>query len=135
MTKIYVDYDKEACVPRPPDGEFEDTIWTFNDATLSTEMDPWWQRSYEFDYDVGVGDTIWLTIAVWLTKDEFGYDENSNMNVIGGFKTQEEAESLANDLRNNLDPDYSTDETTWFPWQMHDSWIDYIEVKKFIVKP
>lgn len=137
MTKIYLEYNIDIEVTREPSGEWDNgetcSYWYFTGVSLSKDLRRW--ESYDLDFEVGSGDTIWLVIAIWSTGDSFGYDEASSMDIMGGFKTKEEAEALADDLRGKTEPDYSKDYNEWLPWHGYFDSLYAVKVEEFVVKP
>jgi hypothetical protein len=126
VTKVHLEKDSETEVTRYPEGDDAwdrgntHTRWSFGRVYLHPPRR--WMESYETDFDVHPGDVLHLVVAVSSTGDSFGRDSGRCSEVMGVFRTGEEADACQASLEG------LGVEGTWRPWDGYFDSLDYITV-------
>lgn len=96
MTTLYIETDtfEEITRPHDPEDEWsgEDTSTTWDLLGVHLSEDRGWRERIDVDFDVAVGDGVWVVFAVWSDGDSFSSREAANGECFGVYRTLIEAE-------------------------------------------
>ena len=100
-----------------------------DDVTLSNKGEP-------IDFDVNVGDTVYIVWAIWSSGNSFGWAHNGRAEVICVFKTLEKAEDAEKALKtaNNLIITESGEPLNYYrPWDSYFENLESIRVESRLI--
>lgn len=130
-TTLYLDYDTHVEVTRERDpndewsGEDTSTDWTFGDVTLRKPKTL--GMSFPVEFDVELGDTVYVVVAIWSTGDSFSRDVRGRAEIFGIFDNLKDAFDYQAVLEATEHNEYDHSRDSWRTGMISYPWYGYFE--------
>jgi hypothetical protein len=138
MTELYLTYNESRSGGYPlseerwSDREPEHIDFDVRRLYLDRDNARTWQiETLEVDFDVSLGDAVYLVIVRYTDGDTFGY-RSGNWHIEGVYKTIEEAD----EVRSAINKETYTHEQSnhgWLPWVGYFEHLENVDVYPMVV--